>query len=495
MNVRNQSEHTSGSCFSAALRAVSITPIFGLGLVGLLTPGLATALTLGEVSGQTQLQSDTGNGVQTVCGRLLGATRALTTLESELLTACGSMVHNARVLTGDPGPTGLSLGLSESELNAVLQNVASEEMAAPGSLATETSNGQLNGALFRLQGLQGGGGGFGFAYLDARTRQPVQLSYTGTGSAFTLETGGGAGDETIPLDSRWGGFVNLTGSFGEKDATDQEDGFDFDAQGVTAGIDYRFNANWVAGGAFTYAKSDVDFDTSATVAGGGIDGDFYGISLYGLYEKDQFYVNGVFGYGRGNHDLSRSVLVPSNNMGVAPISTTASADPDSDNYLLSIGGGYDFVNGATTWGPVFRLNYVRVEIDSYTESGAGALNLSVDDQTIKSLTSALGARISHSISRDYGVLVPQASIVWRHEFEGDSRTIKTSYVNEFIPAGASATILPVVTESPDEDYAIVSLGVSAVYQSGLQGFVSYERWVGLSDIEENLITIGIRMPF
>ena len=79
--------------------------------------------------------------------------------------------------------------------------------------------------------------------------------------------------------------------------------------------------------------------------------------------------------------------------------------------------------------------------------------------------------------------------------QGDSRTISTSYVNEFIPAGESATVLPVVTESPDEDYGIVSVGISAVYQSGLQGFLAYERWVGLSDIEENLLTIGVRMPF
>ncbi len=468
-------------------------------LAGLLLPGPALALTLGEVPGQSTLQSNTGNGVQTVCGRLLGATRSLTTIESQLLTACGSMVHNARVLTGDSGPTGLSLGLTASELNAVLQNTAGEEIAAPGSLATETSNGQINGAMFRLDALQGGGGGFSVGYLDAQSQQPLELAAQGRNASFGLPRGGGAGDhlddEDGMLEGPWGGFVNFSGSFGEKDATSQEDGFEFDAQGVTAGADYRFNDHWVLGGAFSYNQSDVDFDTTSTVAGGGIEADYFGVSVYALYEQDELYLNGVLGYGRGNHDISRRILVPSNNMSVAAIDTTATASPDSDNYLLSIGGGYDFVNGATTYGPVFRLNYVHVELDGYTETGAGALNLQVQDQTIKSLTSALGARISHAISRDYGVLVPQASIVWRHEYKGDSRTISTSYVNEFIPAGESATVLPVVTESPDEDYGIVTVGISAVYQSGLQGFLAYERWVGLSDIEENLLTIGVRMPF
>lgn len=475
-------------------RRISSIKIYSASIAfSLFIPVSVFAANLGNLPSQTQLQSETGNAVADVCAGFAGGTNVSNGLQQELFETCRSMVQNGNEVAGS-GPTTFSLKLGETELNGALQNLATEEIAMPATITAKTSNSQISAVMARISALQSGATGFGMALND--TRSEGQSSQYGDGTSASGKRGGAASaDVGEVIWGKWSGFVNLSGGFGDKDATERENGFDFNTFAVTAGLDYRATQQLVMGGALGYNRLNSDFDESVNVSGGGIDGNAYSVSVYGLYTRDALFVNGLVGYARNDYDIERGVLVTSNNPSIETVNATASADTDADIFLLSVGGGYELGEKAWQYGPVLSLNYIHSDTDGYEESGAGGLNLAVDSYTVESLTTSLGARFSYTSNQSYGVLIPYLTAVWRHEFQDDPTAINSRYINEFIPAGGSATILPVLTDGADEDYGIVSIGVSGVFKNGIQAVLSYQRWVGLSNIDQNIFSLGMRMEF
>jgi outer membrane autotransporter protein len=205
-------------------------------------------------------------------------------------------------------------------------------------------------------------------------------------------------------------------------------------------------------------------------------------------------VDGLVGFGQSDYDLNRRIFyqpgVGAANPVPGPRDRTAESDTDSDEFAISVGGGYSLGGGAFTYGPFARLDYVAVDIDGYEESGAQGLNLKVEDQDIDSFQGVLGGEVSYSVSTGFGVLVPQARLGWVHEFADDDRRIKATYVND-----PNQVQLVAETDAPDRDYGTLLLGLAGVFQGGAQAFVSYETVLGLRDVEEHLFTIGGRIDF
>jgi len=460
--------------------------------LSVLSAGVGHAANLGELPGQTQLQSSTGDGIAEVCAGFDKGNNVQNPVQQNLFETCRSMVQNGNEVAGS-GPTAFSLNLPEGELNGAIQNVATEEIAMTNQVTTRTSNGQVANIVGRISELTAGAGGFSIAQVNengTRIGAPTRVAMSGSG-----QRGGAAGADDVSVASKLGGFVNLIGSFGNKDQTAQEAGFDFNTIGVTGGLDYRFTDNIVAGAALGYSRLNSSFKQSADVSGGDSDANGFGAALYGLYYLDRINFHGILGYSRNDFDLNRSVVIPSNNPNIASQSVTAKSSPDSNQFYIAGGAGYDMTTGAWNYGPFLDLRYLNADIDSYTETGAGGLNLAVDSQDFDSLKTVLGFQGAYAMSQSFGVVQPYLRAAWHHEFLNDSRTINSRYVNEFIPAGGSPTFLPVVTESPDRDYGTIGVGLSSVFQGGWQGYFLYERWIALDNITDNVFALGVRGEF
>jgi len=82
-----------------------------------------------------------------------------------------------------------------------------------------------------------------------------------------------------------------------------------------------------------------------------------------------------------------------------------------------------------TWSPFAALSYNRSRIGSFSETGAGSLNLSVDAQTIQSMQSSLGSKLSHRIQNENSSFTPYVSLGWRHELRSRSRSIQANFAN------------------------------------------------------------------
>lgn len=452
---------------------------------------------LGQVPGATELQSNTGTAVQETCIGLNAIDndpeRSLTELQLDLRARCRELVQ-----TAPNTPDSYNLGLEDPELNAALQQVATEEAAAAGSLATEISSANAATVISRLAAVRRGVSGFGLSGLNVQDRNGQRVAMT---DFKTGQSGGGAGDDTNSLlGGKLGVFINGNIGTGEKDATEREDGFDFDIWAITIGADYRLTDNIVLGGAFTFNDLDTDFDTTPTVSGGDVEADGWNLTFYGTHYGDSYYVDGLVGFGQSDYDLSRRILyqpgpnpgpeVINDPLGLNPRDRTAKADTDSDEFAISVGGGYSLSGGAFSYGPFVRLDYVTLDIDGYEEKGAQGLNLKVEDQDIDSFQSVLGGEVSYALSTDFGVLVPQGRLGWVHEFADDDRRIKATYVND-----PNQFQLVAETDAPDRDYGTLLLGLSGVFQGGAQAFLAYETVLGLRDVEEHLFTIGGRIDF
>jgi uncharacterized protein with beta-barrel porin domain len=410
----------------------------------------------------------------------------------DLLARCGELVSTA------PGtPDTNTLDLTDRQLNGALQQVATEESIALGARAGEITAARLGGAITRISEIRRGVSGFRVSISDPTNTGGVLSGYAALEGSTV--TGGAAGDGDFVGEGKLSGFLNVRYGFGDKDGTDREDAYDFTNWGLTAGADYRVNSKFTVGGLLTYSDLDTDFDsTQYTVSGGGVDSDGWGLSAFGTYNHEMFYVDGLIGYGRMDYDVKRSVFyVPGPDAegtaeDGAPRAFNAKADTDSDDFVASLGIGHDGSRGALNYGPFARLTYYKIDIDGYREKGTGATEfaLAVDDQDVESLTTSIGGRVSYSISRSFGVVLPYARAEWIHEFDNDARTVSATYVHD-----PNSTLLAARTNDPDRDYGFLGVGVSAVMPHGYQLFVDYQGLVGYRDLTEHQFVAGLRAEF
>ncbi len=497
--VSNQSTNTNCSQFpkySLFQYSIFVT-IVGVSLMlgeSMFAPGHAQT-TLGQRTGQSALQSATGNAIFSptstgVCPGLVGLGTGVSAAEADLRTQCGALVHTGNALNGT-GVTTLSLGLGNEELNAALQQMASEELLAPRTQATKTFNGQQRNLSGRLAALRGGSTGLSIASLNLNGVNPLAgLSPQALGFSGVPQRGGGAsGDLGSGGFSRLGAFVSGSIGTGKKDESSKEDGFDFDTAGITVGVDYRLLDELVLGTAFSYSHFDSDFDTSSVNAGGGNDSDGYTFSIYSTYYIEDFYLEAIGSAGWSDHDSKRKIFV-SSNTAVAGIDRTAKGETDSTQYSFSVGTGYNAQIGSVDFGPFARLTYLKLDIDGFKESGASGLNLEVEDQDITSLISAVGLQASKKFSWQWGVWFPQIRGEWDHEFENDAKTTTTKYVND-----PFNTPLFVRSENPDRNFYRVGATLANVSAGGTQVFFDYETFLGLQDISNHIFTIGARLEF
>jgi uncharacterized protein with beta-barrel porin domain len=484
-------------------RRISIT-LTAVTLVLLTLPVivLAQSQDIAALSGLTQTQRNMGAAIDVVCPALAGLNDPTGTgrglvpgsAQQDLFYRCREMRNNAFTITGGTGggaANSLGFPSATGPYQLVLSGLTPDEAASQGATVSETR--AFRGTIgTRLAAVRAGATGVRISGL--------QLD----GGAVDRSLGwseilGDAADGTL---SRLGLFLNGHGSFGSRDDSDREPGFDFHDGGFTLGADYRFADSFVAGVAFTFVAGNATFNANL----GDTDSRSYGLTAYATYSDGRFYLDGAFGFAWNTYDTSRNIfytagpgatgtaclVAPVGGVCTVPLVVDRTAKGDTDGYQFSfnIGMGYDFPIGALTITPTLRIETIYLNIDGYREKGAFGLDLQVKKQEILSVQSALGGRVAYAISTGVGVFVPQISAEWRHEFEDDSRNIKARYVND-----VSNTFFSVPTDDPDRDYVALGAGLSVLLGRGIGAFFNYETALALKRVTHHQFTAGFRMEF
>ena len=256
-----------------------------------------------------------------------------------------------------------------------------------------------------------------------------------------------------------------------------EDGYEAQLPTVTVGADRQINDWLLAGLALNYTNYDGTYDD-----GGGFDKHIFGPLLYATFLPFQgAFANVVLGYARQENENNR--LATASSIAVPPLTFSGhtSADYSENQFTAGILAGYDRPFGHLTIGPRFGLAVSHDRIESFREEGDTGLELRYRNLNQTSVQSSLGVQASVGFETPHGVVVPQATVAWVHEYANDARNIDARLVEA--PTAPSFTFQ---RERPARDWASIGLGVSALLPNGLQPFVQFATIQG----NENFVSYG-----
>ena len=355
------------------------------------------------------------------------------------------------------------------DVNAVLQGLAFEEVITMGTLNVEVNSAHMSNIMTHVDGLHHGTMGIRFPSLP-KSKIPA-----------TRQRGGGAAASN---NDKIGFFVNTRGVTGEKDVSTKETGFDYDSYGLTAGMDMRLSNNFVIGFAAGYGDTQADYTSSV----GGMDMQGYSLSVFGtMYKKDSYFIDGIINLTQNQFDSRRTFTDPN------AVTQTATADTDGTTLTVGLGAGYENHIKDTSFGNYVRINYTKVDIDSFTESGAGVYNTQIDDQDLSSFEGVVGFNVSKVVDHSWGVLIPQIRLELVHEFENESRIVNARFTGAVNNGITTNLMLP--SDRPDRTYINLSLAASAQFSHGRSGFVQYTGLFGQNDIDEHGLELGVRWSY
>ena len=283
--------------------------------------------------------------------------------------------------------------------------------------------------------------------------------------------------------SPWGFFINGDLTTGDFEYADEvNDGFDFDSDSLTIGVDYRFSSRWVAGVALGY--NEMDSDSGAGVR---LQSEGFSANLYALFSPNEhFYWDTRFSYATPDIRQTRSevfVLIDE------VVETLAVGNTQSNQFTLSTQMGFNWYTGAWNWSPFLSVEYVNNELDQFTESGANGFNMFYAEQDFKAVKYDLGLTLSRAISTSKGVLSPQIS--WQHHVEDqDDGIMKMRLVG--MPVDE---LFNVETNFTEDNYSQLGVGLTWVTANGKMFYLRYRQLLGLNNFDQSTISVGARFEF
>lgn len=340
-------------------------------------------------------------------------------------------------------------GLSPEELRGALDAIGGQTVLTSLPLVGDASYGQfLRGISSRLGQVHSGGGHGAFAAAP----EPVMLAYNGRNPAdlgpLTLDG--------KPVQGLW---VRGVGVLGDVDGDVNAEGFDYEIGGILVGLEGSVGDHFLLGVAGGYASTKIDYDLRDN------DGevDSRQVALYGSFVDGPFYVDTTLGFARNNYDISRRILFPG-------LDRTATADYRGSEYSADVEAGYTIQAGGFDIQPRLGFLWAYLDEDPFTEEGAGALNLTVDDRSTDFLRSRAGVRLAYPIeTAGGGSVIPEVRGSWVHEF-GDSQQSTDAYFTG-TPAAGTFTVDGI---DIDRDSAVLGAGLTVVLKERISLMLDYD---------------------
>ena len=239
-----------------------------------------------------------------------------------------------------------------------------------------------------------------------------------------------------------GGYVN----FGRRD--NGSIAFDDTLAGVSGGVDYRFSSKFVGGIGLGYGRDAADIGDNGTEN----HATALSAAIYGSYHPMQdIFLDGLLGYSKLDFDSRRFVI---------GTGAFASGERDGQQVFGSITAAYEKRQDNWLVSPYGRIEASWTQLDGFTETGAGAYNLTYDEQTVSTLSGVLGIRAEYGIPVGWGLVKARARAEYTHDFAGSSRA-SMGYADL-----ANGFPYSFDVEAFDRDYIGLGVGLETTFQNG-----------------------------
>ncbi|WP_291009949.1 hypothetical protein [Hydrogenophaga sp.] len=281
---------------------------------------------------------------------------------------------------------------------------AHDSVTRATSIGLDANSSQLSS---RLGGLRTSRSG---ATRSADAFVPVVLAATGDVNSLM----DGASKAVAPRHGLWLEPFGKTGT--QADEAGGFTGFKLRSNGLTVGYDQALGEHSVVGAAFGYARTRLDFNGQS--ARGEIGN--HALSLYGSWDKDGQYVQGILSYGNVKYEQSRTVIV-------GGISRVAVSQHSGKTVAADLEAGFMSPSGNWSRGPYAAARLASIREEAFSETGAGGLSLLMAGKNTDTLNAELGFRAEHASAAGNGDLVVGLTAAWLHDFAIDDRTLSASY--------------------------------------------------------------------
>ncbi len=386
--------------------------------------------------------------------------------------AVGAMLNSVgNTATGDLNTVLTALDFLPANQTAyALDQIAPKGSEAQSGMGISSASFQAGSISDRLSDLRRGIRGMSLngLYFKNGNGTPIMLASINPDLTGMLPSG---------VDERWGFFVKGNAAYGNQRDTPDRTGYDFTNTGVTMGSDYRFAGSFIGGLMLGLNTSRANVDNT----GSKVKMDGYTLGAYGTYYKKSFYLDGSIGYGFANYDNTRRIVFPG-------LDRTATVSPNGDQFTAYGATGYDIRKNNWIITPNMSFQYTKLGIDSYTEKGAGALNLDVDKQNTESLLGNIGVRASYAWQTSMAVIMPGIRTSYGYEFSRNSQNITSRLAQGSSP-------FSIQTMSPDRSFISLGAGITAFTVRNMSVYINYDTQIGESKYVSHNVNAGLRLGF
>jgi uncharacterized protein with beta-barrel porin domain len=230
-------------------------------------------------------------------------------------------------------------------------------------------------------------------------------------------------------------WVKGFGYFGDQGAEGAFSGYGATVLGAMVGYDAPVAVNTRAGLGIGYAHSKIDGKALSNSTAFNT----YHATAYIAYEDGSWFADGNVSYGRNSYSGRRQIAF-------SGINRTALAKYSGEDFSGFVTTGRHFFADEFTITPLVSLQVSALNLDGYTETGAGDINLQVSAQGYNFLESGLGVNVArHYDLEDGQSLVPALHFKWLHEFL--SPNIRNTAV--FTAPGSTSFVTSGLNSAPD----------------------------------------------
>ena len=278
-----------------------------------------------------------------------------------------------------------------------------------------------------------------FGTIDARLES---LRNSGVGGPSGFSSGNPADGVGI--------WLQTFGDRGTQQARQGASGFKVNTRGLAFSADTVLpDDRWTVGVSFAHAASSIGFRDARS--GSSSDVSSNQASVYASYEGHAFYLDAIANMGTNAYTSERLISV-------GAITRRALGDYKGRQYSARATAGFPVQRGSMVVTPLASLEYTHLRLDAYSETGAGAIDLHVDERHYDSLQLGLGASVRFDSWLGNGKLVPTVRAMWIFEGHDDRQTLNSSFTGG---GGSSFS-----TSAPDAARHSLKLGLGMNYKVG-----------------------------
>ena len=320
----------------------------------------------------------------------------------------------------------------------------------------------------------------GFSFLETFTGLSFGLAQDQVFAMSTPVDSGRPGGATIStqgdgwqaLGGNLDAFLSISGGSGDVDPTGGNAGYDFDSVSTTLGLATRFSDTLSGGVMLGYGDSDADIDNGL----GEVEVD--GVSVAGFLQgkfANGASVRGFIGHQDLNFDSQRNIFLPGGTQ-------TANGSTDGSVFFAGLTGDLPLLKqDSYEIGLMGALEFYNTDVDAFTETGAGILNLAVGSQDNDVTVARIGVRAQGH----YGNIQPYGHIAYATR-DGDDLNVSTS-LGGLLPGTTPVT-------GGDQDY--IDLGLGVAIDMGPSGrFLAEYRGALSDDYTRNTARLAYEVRF